>query len=196
MAISAQEVKALREKTGGGIMECKAALEESKGDMAKAEEILRKKGLARADKVSGRVSSEGRIGAYVHTNGKIGVLVELACETDFVARSDEFTALLKDLCLHVCAAAPLYVSKDHVPKEVIEEEKTKYMRELEGKPPEIQEKILAGKLSKTLYTQKCLLEQPFVKDDTITVGDLIKSKVALLGENIVVRRFQRFQIGE
>jgi elongation factor Ts len=196
MAISAQEVKALREKTGGGVIECKTALEESNGDMANAEEVLRKKGLARADKAKYRASSEGKIGSYVHTNGKIGVLVELACETDFVARGEEFTALLKDLCLHVCASAPLYVSKDDVPKDTVEQEKAKHAKELEGKPPEIQEKILAGKLGKGFYSQKCLLEQPFVKDDTMTVNDLIKSKIAILRENIVVRRFQRFQMGE
>ncbi|MDQ7778345.1 MAG: translation elongation factor Ts [Planctomycetota bacterium] len=196
MVVKAGDVKTLREKTGGGVVECKNALEEANGNMAKAEEILKKKGQARAEKVKDRVSKEGRVGSYVHTTGKIGVLVDLACETDFVAKSDEFLALLKDLCLHVCACSPQYVSKANIPADVLEQETAKFAEEVKGKPPEIQKKILDGKLTKTLFTQKCLLEQPFVKDDTLTIGALIDAKVAKLRENIVVRRFQRFEIGE
>jgi len=195
MAIQATLVKELRDRTGLGMMECKNALVEAEGNIDKAIELLRKRGMKRAEKRAGRAAREGRIGHYLHLGGKIGVLVELSCETDFVARNEEFNALLKDLCMQVAATAPLYVDRDRVPAEVLEKEKAIYADQVKGKPPHIVERILEGKL-KDFYRQTCLLEQPFIKDPAVTVRDRVASVVAKLGENIVVRRFVRFEFGE
>jgi elongation factor Ts len=197
MEISAQAVKELREKTGLGMMDCKKALVESKGDIDKAVEYLRKKGALKAAKREGRATSEGRIGSYVHTNGKIGVLVELRCESDFVARTDQFTELVKDICMHVAASSPQWISVEDVPQEVIEKEKEIYLSQAreEGKPEKILQKIADGKLKK-FYSEVCLLEQSFVKDTDKTINQLIKEKIAQLGENITIGRFARLHLGQ
>ncbi len=197
MEISIDIVKELREKTGISIMECKRALEEANGDIKKAEEILRIKGYQKAQTKLGRETNQGAIGAYVHSNGKIGVLVEVACETDFVARNAEFLNLVKDLAMHIAALNPKWVSEDKIPSEVLEKEKEIYRIQLKdsGKPENIIEKIVEGKLKK-FYEEVCLLDQPFVKDDKLKVRDLIMSYIHKFGENIVVKRFVRFQLGE
>jgi elongation factor Ts len=197
MAISAKMVKELRERTGIGMMDCKNALVETDGDLEKAVEYLRKKGALKAAKREGRATSEGRIGSYVHMHGRIGVLVELKCESDFVAKTDEFAELVKDLCMHVAASAPQWISVEDVPEEVIAKEKEIYMDQAKdaGKPEKILEKIAEGKLKK-FFSEVCLLEQGFVKDTDKTVSQLIKDKIAKLGENIQVGRFVRFQLGE
>ena len=196
MEISAKMVKDLREKTGLGMMDCKKALVESKGDADKAVEYLRKKGALKAATREGRATSEGRIGSYVHMNGKIGVLVELNCESDFVAKTEQFAELVKDLCMHVAASAPRWISSDDVPEEVIAKEKEIYVSQAKeaGKPEKMLEKIADGKLKK-FYSEVCLLEQSFVKDTDKSVADLIKEKIAQLGENITIGRFCRFQLG-
>jgi elongation factor Ts len=181
-------------------MDCKSALVEAKGDSKQARELLRKKGLAAAAKKASRTASEGVIGAYIHPGAKIGVLVEVNCETDFVAKTPEFHALVKDLAMHVAAAAPaapIYVSKDQVPAAVLEKEKEIYRAQAlaQGKPEKVVDRIAEGKL-KEYYQNFCLLEQPFIKDPKLTVGQLITEKVALIKENIVLRRFSRFRIGE
>lgn len=195
-AITASMVKELREKTGSGMMECKKALSEAGGNMDKAVEILRQKGLASAQKRAGRTASEGLIASYVHM-GKLGVLVEVNCETDFVARTDDFRELAKDIAMHIAAANPSYLSREDVPEEVINKEKEIYRAQITGKPEHIVEKILNGKLEK-FYEEICLLEQVFVKDpeQKQKINDLITEKVAKLGENIVVKRFSRLQLGE
>jgi len=197
MAISAELVKELRAKTGCGIMDCKQALQESNGDIAAATEILRKKGLASASKKSGRATSEGLIASYIHAGGKIGVLLEVNCETDFVARTSDFQQLVKEISMQVAASDPIYVSREDVPAEVIAKEKEICQAQFanSGKPPQIVEKIVNGKLEKGFYAQVCLLEQPFVKDGSLTVQDLISQKIAKLGENIKLRRFTRYQLG-
>ena len=197
MAITAADVKKLRERTGQGMMDCKQALEEAGGDMDKAVEILRKKGLATAEKKAARATGEGRIHAYIHHNGKVGVLVEVDCETDFVARNEQFQAFLNDLCLHICAAAPLAVTREEVPADLVETERRIAREQMEGqnKPPEILEKIVEGKLRKW-YSQNVLLEQPFVKDDSRTVQDVLNELITKTGENIVIKRFARFVVGE
>lgn len=197
MEIKAELVKKLREKSGVGMMECKKALVESKGDMEKAEQILRERGLAEASKKSLRPTREGIIDSYIHTGSKIGILLEVNCETDFVARNQVFKELVHDIALHIAASAPLYVSKEDVPPEVIEKEKDIYKKQAlnEGKPEKVVEKIAEGKLKK-FYEENCLLEQPFVRDNDITVGDLVKQHIAKLGENIVIRRFVRYVLGE
>ena len=195
--VSASMVKELREKTGAGMMDCKKALAESGGDFAKAEEFLRKKGLASAAKKAGRLASEGAVGSYVHMGGKIGVLVEVNCETDFAARNEAFQALVKDVAMHVAAAAPLYVRREEVPAEVVAKEleiAKAQMRE-QKKPEAIIEKIAQGKVDK-FYKEVCLLEQPFVKDDKKSVQEMITEQVSKIGENIQVRRFARFVLGE
>lgn len=196
MAISAAQVKELRDKTGAGFMDAKKALEETEGNMDKAAEYLRQKGIASADKKMGRIAAEGLIGSYIH-NGKIGVLTELNCETDFVAKNEEFQQLLKDICLHIASAAPEFVSREEIPAEIIEEEKRieSGKADLIGKPAEIVDKIVTGRVDK-LMAQKVLLEQPFVKDPNVTIEELIKSKIATIGEKISVRRFARFVLGE
>jgi len=197
MEISAQSVKELREKTGVGMMDCKKALTEANGDMEAAIVLLRKKGLASAQKKSGRVAAEGMIGHYIHMGGKIGVLVEVNCETDFAARSDDFQTLVKDLAMHIAAASPRYVRRDDVPAEELQKEKEIYKDQARasGKPENIIEKIAEGKLG-AYYQVVCLYDQAFVKDPNITVEQLITNSLAKIGENIRVRRFVRYQTGE
>jgi elongation factor Ts len=195
MTITAELVRTLREKTGAGMMECKKALTETAGDIEKAIEALRKSGIAKAETRSGRTASQGRIEAYVH-DSRIGVLVEVNCETDFVARTDDFMRLCKDLAMQVAAANAEFVRREEVPADRVEKEKEIFAAQLanEGKPAQIIEKILGGKLDK-FYSEVCLLEQPFIKDDKKTVGDLVKETSSKTGENIVVRRFSRFRLG-
>jgi elongation factor Ts len=197
MAVTALEVKALRDQTGAGFMECKAALTETQGDLDEAVTLLRKRGLARAAKRAGRSTSEGLIGSYIHMGGKIGVLIELNCESDFVARTDEFQALLKDLSMHIAAASPLYASQEDVAVEAVEREKEIYRSQLSdsNKPDHLIKKIVEGKLE-AYYEQVVLVDQPFIKDRKITVGQLIATTIAKLGENITVSRFSRFKVGE
>jgi len=197
MDVKANTVKELREKTGLGMMDCKNALVETKGDIDKAVDYLRKKGALKAAKREGRATSEGRIGSYVHMTGKIGVLVELKCESDFVAKTDQFVELAKDISMHVAASGPDWVSAEDVPEEVIAKEKEIYVTQAKeaGKPDKILDKIAEGRLKK-FYSEVCLLEQPFVKDTDKTIGDLIKETIAQLGENITIGRFARFQLGQ
>jgi len=194
--VSASMVKELREKTGAGMMDCKKALAETGGDYAKAEEWLRKKGITGAAKKSGRVAAEGLVGTYVH-GGKIGVLVEVNCETDFVARNEDFQALVKDLAMHIAAASPLYVRREEVPAEALEKEKEIQRQQLreQKKPEQMIEKILEGKMGK-YYETVCLLDQYWVKDDKKKISELVTEKIAKIGENISVRRFVRYQVGE
>jgi elongation factor Ts len=196
MAISADMVKELREKTGAGMMDCKRALSETEGDIERAIDYLRQKGLSDAAKRTGRTASEGVIGSYIHPGGKIGVLVEVNCESDFVARTEEFQLLVKDLAMHVAASNPLYLRREEVPEEAIAREKNIYEMQAKegGKPEKIVERIVQGKLEK-FFQDVCFLEQPFVKDPDISVNQRVSSVIAKLGENIVVRRFQRFQLG-
>lgn len=195
MTISAEMVKELRDKTGVGMMECKKALTESNGDLEKAVTVLRKKGLASAAKKAGRAASEGAVGSYIHMD-KIGVIVEVNCETDFVARTDDFKELIKNIAMHVAAANPSYVSREDVPAVVVEAEKNIYRAQVADKPQQVTEKIVEGKLEK-FYSEACLLDQVFIKDpeQKLRIKDLITEKIAKLGENIVVRRFSRFQVG-
>ena len=195
--VSAAMVKELREKTGAGMMDCKKALAEASGDSGKAEEILRKKGLSAAAKKSGRIASEGLVASYIHMGGKIGVLVEVNCETDFVARTEGFQLLVKDLSMQIAASAPLYVRREEVPADVVAKELEIFKAQArESKKPEpIVEKIAQGKLDK-FYEQSCLMDQLFVKDDKKKVSDIVTEAVARIGENIQVRRFARFVLGE
>jgi elongation factor Ts len=195
--ISAKDVAALRARTGAGMMDCKQALTEANGDMDKAVDLLRKKGIAKAEKRAGRGATEGLIGSYVHFNGKVGVLVEVNCETDFVARTADFQALVRDLALHIASADPIAVSVEDVPPEVLERERTIFRAQAaeSGKPEAVWDKIVEGKLKK-FYQERVLLEQPFVKDDKQTVGQLVKAVSGKVGENVVVRRFVRYQLGE
>jgi len=197
MEIGAASVKELREKTGAGIMDCKKALAESGGDLEKAVDYLRKKGLAAAAKKAGRVAGEGWVGSYIHAGGKIGVLLELNCETDFVARTAEFQNLLKELAMQIAAANPHYIRPEEVPPGVIEREREIYRRQAldSGKPEKVVEKIVDGKMER-FYSEVCLLEQAFIKDQDRKVGDLVREVVARLGENIQVRRFTRYHVGE
>jgi elongation factor Ts len=200
MNVNAEMVRKLREETGAGMMECKQALVEAAGEQEKAREILRKKGLAAAAKKAGRSAGEGMVGSYIHPGAKVGVLVEVNCETDFVAKTSEFQALVKDIAMHVAAASPAaaqYVSKEEVPAAVLEKEREIYKAQAasQGKPANVQEKIAEGKL-KEFYATFCLLEQPFVKEPKLSVGQLVQEKIAVIKENIVVRRFARFKLGE
>jgi elongation factor Ts len=199
-SITAEMVRKLREETGAGMMECKSALVEAQADTDKARDILRKKGLASAAKKAGRVATEGQIGSYIHPGARVGVLVEINCETDFVAKTTEFQALVKDVAMHIAAASPAaaqYVTKDEVPFAVLEKEKEIYRSQAaaQGKPANVQERIAEGKL-KEFYATYCLLEQPFVKEPKLSVGQLVQEKIAVIKENIVVRRFARFRLGE
>jgi elongation factor Ts len=196
MAVTAGMVKELREKTGAGMMDCKNALSETGGDLEKAIDYLRQKGLSDAAKRTGRTASEGAIGSYIHPGGKIGVLVEINCESDFVARTEEFQALVKDLSMHVAASNPLYLRREDVPEDVVTREKNIYEVQARegGKPERIVERIVQGKMEK-FFQEICLLEQPFVKDPDTSVNQLVSGVAAKLGENIVVRRFQRYQLG-
>ena len=195
--IAASVVKALRDATGAGMMECKAALREANGDMEEAKLILRKRGLAQAGKKSGRATREGLIGSYVHMGGKIGVLVELNCESDFVARTDDFQTLLRELALQVAAANPQYVRREDVPADVLDRERSVYRAQMEnsGKPAQVIDKIVEGKLA-SFYEQACLMDQPSIRDPKVTVGSMVQAAVAKLGENIGVARFVRFKVGE
>lgn len=199
--ITASAVKTLREKTGAGMMECKAALNEANGDEAQAIEILRKKGIATASKKEGRVTAEGAVGSYIHMGGKVGVLVEVNCESDFVSRGDEFTQLVKDVAMHIAAADPRYLKRDEVPADVLQKEREILMDQLKndpknaGKPDDVLGKIIDGRLNK-YYEEHCLLDQPFVKDPSKTIGELVTEKIASIKENISVRRFVRFKMGE
>lgn len=190
-------IKELRARTGSGMMDCKRALEETGGDMDKAVDYLRKKGLATAEKKSGRAAEEGVIESYIHHNRRVGVLVELKCETDFVARTDQFLELAKEIAMHIAWANPRYISRDEVPEDVLERERAiERERALqEGKPANIVDKIVEGRLGK-FYSSVCLLDQPFIKDDSRKVSEIIAEKIAVLGENIVVKRFCRFELGE
>jgi len=195
--IPAALVKKLREQTGAGMMECKAALREAKGNLEEAITILRKRGLAQAARKSGRATSEGLIGAYIHQGGKIGVLVELNCESDFVARTDDFQTLLKELGLQVAAASPQYVRREDVPADVLDRERAIYRAQMEssGKPPQVVDKIVEGKLN-SFYEQVVLLDQVSIRDSKRTVGQMLQAAIAKLGENIGVARFARFRVGE
>ncbi|MCK4835563.1 MAG: translation elongation factor Ts [Candidatus Aminicenantes bacterium] len=197
MAVDMSLVKKLREETGIGILECKKAIDEANNNYKKAAEILRKKGFEKAKAKSSRITKQGLIGSYIHTNGKIGVLVELGCETDFVARNEDFQALLKDISMQIAAMTPKYISKDDISAEVIEKEKDIYRSQIKnsGKPDNIIEKIIEGKLKK-FYNEVCLLNQTFFKEEKKTIEDLITEKIHKIGENIVVKRFVRYQLGE
>jgi elongation factor Ts len=195
--ISAAQVKELRERSGAPMMDCKQALTEAKGDMEQAMVVLRKKGIATAAKKAARVTSEGSVGHYIHAGGKIGVLVEVNCESDFVARTDDFKDLVKDIAMHIAAADPKFVRREDVTPEDFEKEKEIYRAQAAatGKPAPVVEKIVEGKMAK-FYEEVCLLDQPFVKEPGITITQLIASKVGKLGENIFVRRFARFKVGD
>jgi elongation factor Ts len=195
-AITAQQVKELRQTTGAGILDCKEALEASNGDFDQAVAYLREKGMAAAAKRAAREAKEGLIGSYIHAGSKVGALVEVNCETDFVAHTDEFQELAHDLAMQVVAAKPSYLAPEDVPAEVLEEEKAEFKAQMaeSGKPEQIIERIVEGKLQK-FYEEACLMEQPYIKDTAITVRELVQQMNALLGENIVIRRFVRFEIG-
>ncbi len=195
--ISREMVKALRERTGAGVLDCKRALEETGGDLEGATRLLRQRGLAIAAKKAGRLAQEGLVEAYIHAGGRLGALVELNCETDFVARTEEFQRLAHDLAMQVVASNPRYLRPEDVPPEVIEEKKRLFLSELEGqnKPEHLLERIVEGKLER-YYDQACLLRQPFIKNEGLTVGEVITEGIAKLGENIVVRRFVRYELGE
>ncbi|MBQ7501784.1 translation elongation factor Ts [bacterium] len=196
MAITAAQIKELRDLTSAGMMDCKEALKECEGDVKKAQEWLRRKGMAKADKKASRTTGEGRIGCYMHHNGKVGVFVELHCETDFVAKTEDFEHLLNDLCLQVASMSPKYVSREQIDKAVIEKELASYRQNAidSGKPEAIAEKIAQGQVDK-YFKEMCLLDQAFIKDETITVEQLIKQTIGKLGENITVERFVRMEVG-
>jgi elongation factor Ts len=194
-------VKALREKTGAGMMECKKALQEANGNEEQAIEILRKRGMASASKKAGRVAAEGAVGSYIHMGGKVGVLVEVNCETDFVARTEEFQALVKDIAMHIAAAEPRYVTREEVPRDVLDKEREITRAQIANdpknanKPEQVVEKIVEGRLNK-FYEESVLLDQPFVKDPAKTINELLTEKIAKTGERITVRRFTRYKMGE
>ncbi len=197
MNVTAQMIKELRERTGAGMLDCKKTLTEVDGDMEKAIDLLRTKGLAKAAKKAGRVASEGVVGSYIHAGGKIGVLLEVNCETDFVARTDDFQALVRDIAMHIAAVDPRFVRKEEVTDDVLDRER-KIFREqalAEGKPEQVVDRIVEGKMGK-FYSESVLLEQPFVKNPDVKVGQMVAEKVAKIGENIQVRRFARFKLGE
>ena len=195
--ISAAMVKELREKTGSGIMDCKKALKENDGDVDKSLDFLRKKGLAKAAKRSGREATEGYVQSYIHMGGKIGVLVEVNCETDFVAKNDDFQAFTKNIAMHIAAAAPMGMGPEEIPEAVVAKEREIYReRALEqGKPENIVDKIVDGQIEK-FFKDSCLMSQPYIKDPKLTIGDLVTDAIAKMGENIKIRKFARFQIGE
>jgi elongation factor Ts len=195
MEINPQLVKQLRDKTNAGMMDCKRALAESGGDLGKAEAILRTKGIASASKKASRATREGIVASYIHLQGKVGVLVEVNCETDFVAKNENFREFVKDITLHIAAAHPLYVSREEVPANIIDAEKAIYENQVKGKPANVVNKIVDGKLDK-FYSTVCLLEQGFIKNPDQTIKELLGAKIAELGENIVIRRFTRYLVGE
>jgi len=195
--ITASLVKELRERTGAGMMECKNALVEANGVIVEAEVVLRKRGLASAGKKAGRATKQGLIGTYIHHGGQLGVLVEINCESDFVARTDDFQELVHDIAMHIAAADPRYIRKEDVPQDVLDKEKeiARDRAKGEGKPEKVLDKIVEGRIAK-FYEETCLLEQPFVKEATQSVGQLVKLKIAKLGENIGIARFVRFKVGD
>ncbi len=193
--IRADLVKQLREKTGAPFMECKKALEEARGDLSGAEVVLRKRGIASAAKKAGRTAAEGSVGSYIHAGGKIGVLVEVNCESDFVARTTDFQQLVHDIAMHVAAADPRYLRREEVPADVLERERDIARAKAAGKPANVIERIVEGQLNK-YYEEYCLLDQHFIKDPNVSIAQLIASRIAKMGENIVVRRFSRFKVGE
>lgn len=195
MSITAKQVGELRGQTGAGLMDCKKALTESNGDLEQAITILRKKGMASASKKAGRETSEGLVESYIHLGGKVGVLIEVNCETDFVAKTDDFKSFVKDLCLHIAAANPVCIGRDQVPAELVEKEREIAASQAEGKPPAAVQKIIEGKLNK-YYATSCMLDQPFVKDGEKTVQEVLSEQITKLGENMKINRFSRFQIGE
>lgn len=197
MAVNAALVKELREKTGAGMLDCKKALEEANGDITKASEILREKGLAAAANKAGRIATEGVVESYIHAGGRIGVLVEVNCETDFVAKTDQFREFVRDIAMHIAASNPQYVRRDEVPQEALDKEREILKNQAlnEGKPEKIVEKMVEGRMSK-FYEEYCLLEQSFIKDQDKTIETLLKEKVSTIGENISIRRFVRFELGE
>ncbi len=197
MTISAAQVKELRDATGAGMMDCKRALQETNGSFDDAVKYLREKGMAKAAKRASKVASEGAVASYIHMGGKIGVLVEVNCETDFVARGEAFQTFVKDVCLQICSASPVYVTKEEVPQSAYDEEKEVYVKQAQetGKPQNICEKIAEGKMNKW-FSEVCLMEQPFVKEDKKTIKDLMAELTAKCGEKIVIRRFVRYQLGE
>ena len=195
MAITADQVKKLRDATGAGMMECKAALTEASGDLDAATTLLRKRGLATAAKKAGRSTSEGLIGHYIHMGGKIGVLVEVNCESDFVARTDKFQELTKEVAMHIAAANPTYVRREDVPADVIARERDIYKDQVKDKPAQVIEKIVDGKLN-AYYQQFCLMEQPSIRDANTTIAQLVQDAIRILGENITVARFVRMKVGE
>ena len=197
MEITAAMVKKLRDLTGAGMMECKAALTEANGNIEDATTILRKRGLAQATKKAGRSTNEGLIGSYIHMGGKIGVLVEVNCESDFVARTDDFQNLAREIAMHVAAASPTYVRRDEVPADVLERERSIYRSQMEGqnKPEQVIEKIVEGKLN-SFFEQVCLLDQPSIRDPKMTIGQVVQAAIAKMGENITIPRFVRFKLGE
>ena len=195
MEIDPQLVKKLREKTNAGMMDCKRALTDAGGNFDRAEQILREKGIASASKKASRATKEGIVASYIHQQGKVGVLVEVNCETDFVAKNQNFRDFVKDITLHIAAAHPLYVSREQVPGNLIEAEREIYKAQVKGKPANVVDKIVDGKLDK-FYSTVCLLEQGFIKNPEQTIGDLLKAKIVELGENIIIRRFTRYLMGE
>jgi elongation factor Ts len=195
MEISATLVKKLRDQTGAGMMECKAALKEANGDLEAATTILRKRGLAQATKKAGRSTNEGMIGSYIHTGGKIGVLVEVNCETDFVARTEAFQSLAREIAMHIAAANPQYVRREDIPADVLEREGEIYREQVKDKPANVVDKIVEGKLG-SFYEQVCLLDQPSIRDPKVKVGEIVKDAIAKMGENIAIPRFVRFKLGE
>ncbi|MFH2056849.1 MAG: translation elongation factor Ts [bacterium] len=197
MSISAEQVKELRERSGAGMMDCKKALEEAKGDVERALSVLRERGISKADKKAGRETTEGLIGTYVHPGDKLAVMVEVACETDFVARTDDFKELTHNLAMHIAAANPLTVRREDLPEDEIAKEKEIYRTQAlnEGKPEKILDRIVEGKLEK-YFSEVCLLEQPYVKDSEKTINDVLSDAIAKLGENMSIRRFVRFRLGE
>ena len=195
MEIDPQTVKQLREKTNAGMMDCKRALSEAGGDLDKAETILRTKGIASAGKKASRTAKEGIVASYIHLQGKVGVLAEVNCETDFVAKNENFRQFVKDITLHIAAAQPQFVSREDVPAKTVEAERAIYAAQVKDKPANVVGKIVDGKLDK-FFSTVCLLEQGFIKNPDQTINDLVKSKIAELGENIVIRRFTRYQVGE
>ena len=197
MTISAEQVKRLRELTGAGMMDCKRALEETEGDIDRAVELLRVKGLADSKKRAGRVARDGVVDAYIHMNGRLGVLVEVNCETDFVANTEGFRTAARDIAMHVAASDPRWISREDVPEDVVDGERKIYAEQAreQGKPDNVIDRIVQGKLE-AFYKEKCLLDQPFVKDDSKTVGDLVGETSAKVGEKVEVRRFARFKLGE
>ena len=197
MDISAENVKKLREKTGAGMMDCKAALNEAKGNFEEAIILLRKKGISTAAKKADRAAKEGLVGSYIHSNGKIGVLVEINCETDFVARTEDFKEMVKNIAMHIAAADPKFVRREQVTDDILKQEKEIYLAQAKaaGKPDNIAEKIVDGKMDK-YYGETCLLEQSYVKDTDITIKDYVTNVIAKVGENITINRFSRFRIGE